>query len=252
MEIILIDKIKNLGDVGDIVKVRSGYARNYLIPYGKAKFATEENRLEIQQRRAEYERHVSEERALAKERAEKLEGLELTIKMQAMEDGRLYGPVSITEVCELVLQKCGIEIQKQEVNFPEGQIRSLGSHSIVFNLHSDVQVETQLEVVAAKQSSSYESTQKESSDTQTSQQNPDDQLPQETSDDQPQKENPDVQPLQENLDDQLPQETSDDQPQKENPDAQPQKENPDNQSQQENPEDQLQQENPDALKTNNN
>ena len=192
MEIILIDKIKNLGDVGDIVKVRSGYARNYLIPYGKAKFATEENRLEIEQRRAEYERHVSEERALAKERAEKLEGLELTIRMQAMEDGRLYGPVSITEVCELVLEKCGIEIQKQEVNFPEGQIRSLGSHSIVFNLHSDVQVETQLQVVAAQQSSSDESTQQETLDAQPQQESSDDKLPQETSDDQSQQENPDA------------------------------------------------------------
>ena len=182
MEIILIDKIKNLGDVGDIVKVRSGYARNYLIPYGKAKFATEENRLEIEQRRAEYERHVSEERALAKERAEKLEGLELTIGMQAMEDGRLYGPVSITEVCELVLQKCGVEIQKQEVNFPEGQIRSLGSHSIVFHLHSDVQVETQLQVVAAQQSSSDESTQQETLDDQPQQESSDAQLQQEKPD----------------------------------------------------------------------
>ena len=200
MEIILIDKIKNLGDVGDIVKVRSGYARNYLIPYGKAKFATEENRLEIEQRRAEYERHVSEERALAKERAEKLEGLELTIRMQAMEDGRLYGPVSITEVCELVLEKCGIEIQKQEVNFPEGQIRSLGSHSIVFNLHSDVQVETQLQVVAAQQSSSDESTQQETLDAQPQQESSDDKLPQETSDDQPSQESPDDQSQQETPD----------------------------------------------------
>ena len=186
--------------MGDIVKVRSGYARNYLIPYGKAKFATEENRLEIEQRRAEYERHVSEERALAKERAEKLEGLELTIGMQAMEDGRLYGPVSITEVCELVLQKCGIEIQKQEVNFPEGQIRSLGLHSIVFHLHSDVQVETQLQVVAAKQSSSDESSQQESLE---------DQSQQESSDAHPLQDSSDAHPLQENLDDQSQQENPD-------------------------------------------
>ena len=150
MEVILIDKIKNLGDVGDLVKVHSGYARNYLIPYGKAKFATEENRLEIEQRRAEYEKHVSEERALAKERADKLKDLELTLSVQAMEDGRLYGAVGITEVTELVLQACGMEIQKQEINFPEGQIRTVGSHLIVFHLHSDVQVQTQLQVVAAQ------------------------------------------------------------------------------------------------------
>ena len=161
MEVILIDKIKNLGDVGDIVKVRSGYARNYLIPYGKAKFATEENRLEIEQRRFEYERQVSEVRALAKERAEKLKGLELIISVQAMEDGRLYGPVSVTEVSELVLQKCEVEVQRQEINFPEGQIRTLGSHPIIFHLHSDVQVETQLQVVAAQRSSADKSTQQE-------------------------------------------------------------------------------------------
>ena len=172
MEVILIDKIKNLGDVGDIVKVRSGYARNYLIPYGKAKFATEENRLEIEQRRAEYEKHVSEERALAKARADKLKDLEFTLEVQAMEDGRLYGPVSLTEVSELVLQKCGVEVQKQEVNFPEGQIRTLGSHPVVFHLHSDVQVETQLQVVASQRASSDKNEQEE---------NPEDESPQQDS-----------------------------------------------------------------------
>ncbi len=182
MEIILIDKIKNLGDVGDVVKVRSGYARNYLIPYGKAKFATEENRLEIERRRAEYERHVSEDRALAKEHAEKLKDLDLTISVQAMEDGRLYGSVSITEVCKLVLQKCGIELQKQEINFPEGQIRSLGSHAVVFNLHSDVQVAAQLQVVSARQSPSDENIQQENLEDQSSEETPADLSPQESPD----------------------------------------------------------------------
>ena len=200
MEIILIDKIKNLGDVGDIVKVRSGYARNYLIPYGKAKFATEENRLEIERRRNEYERHVSEERALAKERAEKLKGLDLTISVQAMEDGRLYGSVSITEVCELVLQKCGVEVQKQEINFPEGQIRSLGSHAVVFHLHSDVQVETQLRVVSAQQSSSDENTRQESPEDQTVQETPADTPLQESPEDRTAQETPADTPLQENPD----------------------------------------------------
>ena len=149
MEVILIDKIKKLGDIGDIVKVRSGYARNYLIPYSKAKFATEKNRLEIERRRAEYERQVSEERDLAKDRAKELTHLELIISVQTMEDGRLYGPVSTTELSELVREKCGVEVQKQDINFPEGQIRALGSHPVIFNLHSDVQVKTQLQVVSA-------------------------------------------------------------------------------------------------------
>ena len=173
MEVILIDKIKNLGDVGDLVKVRRGYARNYLIPYGKAKFATEQNRLEIEQRRAEYEKHVSEERAQAKERADKLQDLELIHTVQAMEDGRLYGPVSIADVCDLVSQKSGVEIQKQEINFPEGQIRSVGSHPIIFHLHSDVQVRTQLQVVAAQQTGSDKDTEQEQQEGESPQQTPD-------------------------------------------------------------------------------
>ncbi|MXX98810.1 MAG: 50S ribosomal protein L9 [Gammaproteobacteria bacterium] len=173
MEVILIDKIKNLGDVGDLVKVRPGYARNYLIPYGKAKFATEQNRLEIEQRRAEYEKHVSEERAQAKERADKLQDLELTHTVQAMEDGRLYGPVSIADVCDLVSQKSGVEIQKQEINFPEGQIRTVGSHPIIFHLHSDVQVRTQLQVVAAQQTGSDKDTEQEQQEGEAPQQTPD-------------------------------------------------------------------------------
>ena len=180
MEVILIDKIKNLGDVGDIVKVRSGYARNYLIPYSKAKFATEQNRLEIEQQRAEYERRVSEERALAKERAEKLKHLELVISVQTMEDGRLYGPVSTTELSELVLKKCGVEVQKQDINFPEGQIRALGLHPVVFNLHSDVRVETQLQVVSAQQLSTDENAHQENPQDHSQQENSD--IPQTSSD----------------------------------------------------------------------
>ena len=170
IEVILIDKIKNLGDVSDIVKVRSGYARNYLIPYGKAKFATEENKQEVEQRRAEYEKQVSEERALAKERADKLKDVALTHTVQAMDDGRLYGPVSATEISELVLQACEVEIQKQEITFPEGQIRTTGTHPVVFNLHSDVQVQLQLEVVAAQQSDTSEDIRQELSEGETPQQ----------------------------------------------------------------------------------
>ena len=165
MEVILINKIKNLGDIGDLVKVRAGYARNYLIPYGKAKFATEQNRLEVEQRRAEYEKRVSEERAVAKEHADKLKDLELSLTVEAMEDGQLYGAVPITEVANLVLQKCGVEIQKQQINFPDGQIRTTGTHPIVFNLHSDVQVQIQLQVIATQRSGdNKESEQKQPDD----------------------------------------------------------------------------------------
>ena len=150
MEIILTDKIKNLGDIGDLVKVRPGYARNYLIPYGHAKFATEENRLEVEQRRIEYEKQVSEERGLAKERADKLKDLELTHVAQAMEDGQLYGAVSATTISDLILQNCQVEIHKQEINFPEGQIRTTGSHTVMLSLHSDVQLQIKLQVIAAQ------------------------------------------------------------------------------------------------------
>jgi len=152
MEVILVDKIKNLGDIGDIVKVRRGYARNYLIPYGKAKFATEQNRIEVEQRRAEYEKQVSESRALAKQRAEAIQNAELKLTAQVMEDGRLYGTISVAEVIALVLQTCGVEVHKQEIDFPEGRIRTSGSHPVVFSLHDEVQLESQLHVVAAQPS----------------------------------------------------------------------------------------------------
>jgi len=152
MEVILVDKIKNLGDIGDIVKVRRGYARNYLVPYGKAKFATEQNRIEVEKRRAEYEKQVSESRALAKQRAAAIENAELKLTAQVMEDGRLYGTISVAEVIALVSQICGVEVHKQEIDFPEGRIRTSGSHTVVFNLHDEVQLESQLHVVAAQPS----------------------------------------------------------------------------------------------------
>lgn len=148
MEVILTSKIKNLGDVGDIVKVRPGHARNYLIPYGKAKFATEENRKEFEARRAEYERQVAAERVAAQERADKLKAIELTIVAQVAADDKLYGPISNTEVAELASQLSGIEVHRQEVNFPDGQARTVGEHKVVFYLHSDVSVETKLTVVS--------------------------------------------------------------------------------------------------------
>ena len=148
MEVILTSKIKNLGDVGDIVKVRAGYARNYLIPYNKAQFATEENRKAFEARRAEYEKQVAAEQAVARERAEKLQAIELTIAAQVVSDGKLYGPISNTEVAELASRLSGTDIQRQEVNFPDGQARTVGEHRVVFYLHSDVSVETKLKVIS--------------------------------------------------------------------------------------------------------
>ncbi|MBC6413614.1 MAG: 50S ribosomal protein L9 [Chromatiales bacterium] len=170
MEVILIDKIKNLGDIGDLVEVRCGYARNYLIPYQKAKFATEENRLEIEQRRAEYEKQVSEERAAAKQLGDKLEDLELSLVVQAMEDGQLYGSVSAAEIADMIVQKCGVEIKKQDINFPQGQIRTIGSHPVIFSLHSDVQIQTQLQVIAAQSSGDKNNTKQQQPKNDSSQQ----------------------------------------------------------------------------------
>lgn len=148
MEVILTSKIKNLGDVGDIVQVRAGYARNYLVPYGKAQFATEENRKAFEARRAEYEKKVAAERQAARERAEKLKAIELTVVSQVVSDNKLYGPISNTKVAELASRLSGVEIQRQEVSFPDGQVRTVGEHKVVFYLHSDVSVETKLTVIS--------------------------------------------------------------------------------------------------------
>ena len=137
MEIILMEKVVNLGQLGDIVKVKDGYARNFLIPQGKAKRATAANRAQFEARRAELERQQADTLTQSQERAAKLEGLVLAISQKAGVDGRLFGSVTTGDIVE-ALQAQGFAAAKTEVRLPNGPIKTVGDHSVTLALHTDV------------------------------------------------------------------------------------------------------------------
>jgi len=137
MEIILMEKVVNLGQLGDIVKVKDGYARNFLIPQGKAKRATAANRAQFEERRAELERHQADALGRAQARAQQLEGLVLAISQKAGVDGRLFGSVGNIDIVE-ALKAQGIEASKTEVRMPNGPLKTVGEHVVTLALHTDV------------------------------------------------------------------------------------------------------------------
>ena len=139
MEIILLEKIENVGSIGDRVTVKPGYARNYLIPKGKATFATPENIAKFEAQRAALETKAAEELAAAQARAQSLDGLELRIEVQAGPEGRLFGSVGSPDIIAACAEK-GIAIERSEVRLPEGPLRSVGEHTVDFHLHSDINV----------------------------------------------------------------------------------------------------------------
>jgi len=139
MEVILLEKVQNLGSLGDTVNVKSGYGRNFLIPSGKAVPATEENVQKFEARRAELESVAAGALAEANARKEKLDGCTVTIKAQAGEEGKLFGSVGTTAIAEVLTETVGM-IEKREVELPTGPLRAIGEHHVVLNLHSDVNV----------------------------------------------------------------------------------------------------------------
>lgn len=146
MNVILLDKVENLGAVGDLVTVKSGYGRNYLIPSGKAALATPENIKEIELRRDELEKQAAQELSNAKNRAELIKGMELIIPANVTTEGKLYGsvgPVDITNGFE----KVGVEISKSEIRMPDGPIQEIGEFNIDVHLHADIDVEIKIIVV---------------------------------------------------------------------------------------------------------
>jgi large subunit ribosomal protein L9 len=147
MEVILLEKVDNVGKIGDKVKVKSGYARNFLIPKGKATLATPANVAKFEARRAELEAKAAAEIAEAQGRAAKLEGLVLTIKMHAGTEGKLFGSVGTVDIAEAI-GKHGIEVERSEVRLPDGPLRTLGEHLVDVHLHSDVNVELKVVVEA--------------------------------------------------------------------------------------------------------
>ena len=147
MQIILLEKVTNLGALGDIVKVRDGFARNYLIPQGKAKRATRENLAEFEQRRAELEKAQNEHLTTAQEKAEKLEGLAVQIAQKAGVDGKLFGSVTNADIAE-ALKEQGFDIQKSAIRMPQGPLKNVGEHSLKLALHTDVVVTINVSVIA--------------------------------------------------------------------------------------------------------
>ena len=137
MQIILLEKVANLGQLGDVVKVKDGYGRNYLVPQGKAKRATEKNMAEFEVRRAELEKQQSQILSEAQTRAEKLEGMTVQVSQKAGVDGKLFGSVTNVDIAD-ALQAKGIEVAKAEIRMPNGHLKQIGDYPITIALHHDV------------------------------------------------------------------------------------------------------------------
>ena len=148
MQIILLEKVANLGQLGDIVNVKDGYARNFLIPQGKAKRATDANLKEFEARRAELEKQQAEILAAAQARGEKLAGAPVTVAQKAGVDGRLFGRVGNADIAEAITAT-GIEVKKAEVRLPEGPFKAIGEYEVEVALHHDVVVNITVTVVGA-------------------------------------------------------------------------------------------------------
>lgn len=146
MEVILLEKLPNLGGLGEVVKVKAGFARNYLIPHGKARRATPENIAEFEARRSELEKLQSEAHEQAQERAGKLEGLTLQITRKAGVDGKLFGSVTNADIAE-ALEAAGHEVPKAVVRMPQGPLKQVGEHDITLALHTDVTAQIKVSVL---------------------------------------------------------------------------------------------------------
>ena len=147
MEVILLEKVANLGSLGDKVKVKAGYGRNFLLPFGKAVPATEANLKAFEERRAELEKAAAEKLSAAQARAEALEGAAFTISSKAGEEGKLFGSIGVRDIADAITAG-GTEVEKSEVRLPEGPIRVTGEYDIELQLHTDVEVTIKLAVVA--------------------------------------------------------------------------------------------------------
>lgn len=146
MQVILLEKVTNLGVLGEVVKVKDGYARNYLIPEGKAKRATEASMKEFEVRRAELEKKAAEVLTSAQSRGEKLNGFMLQLTAKAGVDGRLFGSVTTADIAE-GLKAQGFEVAKAEVRMPQGPIKTIGDFPVRLHLHTDVDAQITVSVL---------------------------------------------------------------------------------------------------------
>lgn len=147
MEVILLEKVGKLGSIGDKVAVKAGFGRNYLIPQGKALAATEANVVEFEARRADLEAAAAESKTAAEARAEKLDGLEITIEANAGEEGKLFGSIGTRDLADAITT-AGVEVSKSEVRLPEGALRDVGEYDVDIQVHSEVTQSVKVIVVA--------------------------------------------------------------------------------------------------------
>ncbi len=146
MEIILLEKIINLGELGDIVNVKDGYGRNFLIPQGKAKRATESNKAEFEIKRAEIEKQQAALLKVAQKRTKDLDGFVLEIKQKSGSDGKLFGSVTNVDITEAI-NNAGHEVVKSEIRMPDGPIKNTGDYMITLTLHQEANVEIKVTVI---------------------------------------------------------------------------------------------------------
>ncbi|HXY76072.1 MAG TPA: 50S ribosomal protein L9 [Steroidobacteraceae bacterium] len=147
MEVILLQKVANLGNVGDRVKVRSGYGRNFLLPQGKATLATPDNIARFEARRAELERLAREHLSSAAERAAAMKDFKLTVRAKAGTEGKLFGSIGTADIAEACTRE-GFKIERSEVRLPAGPLRTVGEHLVNLHLHADVDVPLHVTIVA--------------------------------------------------------------------------------------------------------
>lgn len=147
MQIILLEKVKNLGELGSVVDVRAGYGRNFLIPQGKALPATKDNLATVEARRAELQAQAAEQLAAAQARGEKLNGAAVNLAAKAGDEGKLFGSVGTRDIADAITAQTGVEVEKAEVKLPNGALRHTGEFEIDVQLHSDVTVAIKLAIV---------------------------------------------------------------------------------------------------------
>ncbi|ANF24264.1 MULTISPECIES: 50S ribosomal protein L9 [Pseudomonadaceae] len=147
MEVILLEKVANLGNLGDKVNVKSGYGRNYLLPQRKATAATPTNIAEFEARRADLEKAAADRKASAETRAAQLAELEVTITATAGDEGKLFGSIGTHDIAD-ALTASGVEVAKSEIRLPNGTIRQVGEYDVAVHLHTDVEATVKLIVIA--------------------------------------------------------------------------------------------------------
>ena len=147
MKVILLDRVENLGAIGDLVSVKSGYGRNYLIPNGKAALATAKNIKELEKKKEELERRAAEQLEAANSRGDLIKGMSLTVSANVESEGKLYGSVGPVDIVE-AFEKVGVSVERSEIRMPDGPIREVGESEISLHFHSDVDIPVTLNVVS--------------------------------------------------------------------------------------------------------